>query len=338
MPGDSGSLIPEVNVMQEISQDKQISTEKALEHLKNFRFWLSSHFVSRQQEVDLLLMAAVAEEPILFVGPPGTAKSDLITRFRAGLGVPDEDYFEYMLTKFTEPSEILGPLDLARMKEGAYIRRTGGKLPEASVVFLDEIFKANSAILNTLLTVLNERKFYQDGRPVAVKARIVAGASNEIPQSLDLDALKDRFILKIPVKPVPEDRWTDLLQAGLRSEVAHRKKDRASGDAGLNLLELAVLNRHLVHSFRVMGETGEDPYFPAMLQKDFQRIARTLRHDFDVSLSDRRLIRLYKLIRSRALILRGGGVEREDLELFCYMGNSLEELELLERRIPQLLS
>ena len=114
-----------------------------------------------------MLVAAVAQEPLLLVGPPGTAKSDLVLKFKDALGLADEDYFEYMLTRFTEPSEIIGPIDISQLREGRYIRREQGKLPTARLAFLDEIFKSNSAILNILLTIINERKFYQDGDAAA---------------------------------------------------------------------------------------------------------------------------------------------------------------------------
>ena len=94
-------------------------------------------------------MAAVAQEPLLLVGDPGTAKSELVTKFREALGVPDSDYFEYMLTRFTEPSEVLGPIDIALLRDGRFVRRERGKLPTASVVFLDEIFRSNSAETST---------------------------------------------------------------------------------------------------------------------------------------------------------------------------------------------
>jgi len=120
------------------------------------------------------------------VGPPGTAKSDLVLKFKDALGVPEGDYFEYMLTRFTEPSEVFGPIDIAELRAGRYLRRDRGKLPTARLVFLDEIFKASSAILNALLTVINERKFYQDGQPVPVKLRILFAATNELPENAEL--------------------------------------------------------------------------------------------------------------------------------------------------------
>ena len=166
------------------------------ERINRFRLALGRHFVGKQPLIDLMTVAAVAQEPLLLVGPPGTAKSDLVLKFRDALAIGEGDYFEYMLTRFTEPSEVLGPIDINQLREGRFIRRERGKLPTATVVFLDEIFKSNSAILNALLTIINERKFYQDGVPQPVKLKILFAATNEIPEHTELLALKDRFCLK----------------------------------------------------------------------------------------------------------------------------------------------
>jgi MoxR-like ATPase len=147
----------------------QTEAQGLRDRLNRFRLGLGRHFVDKQPLIDLMVVAAVAQEPLLLVGPPGTAKSDLVIKFKDALGIEGADYFEYLLTRFTEPSEVLGPIDINELRSGRYIRRERGKLPTARLVFLDEIFKASSAILNALLTVINERKFYQDGVPVPVK-------------------------------------------------------------------------------------------------------------------------------------------------------------------------
>src|SRR6266516_2558497 len=142
----------------------QEEAEDLRKRLDRFRKSLGRFFVQKQDLIDLMVVAAVAQEPLLLVGPPGTAKSDLVLKFKDALGIADEDYFEYMLTRFTEPSEIIGPIDIAKLREGRYVRREQGKLPTARLAFLDEIFKSNSAILNILLTIINEKKFYQEDR------------------------------------------------------------------------------------------------------------------------------------------------------------------------------
>src|SRR5512143_3134824 len=185
------------------------------ERLNRFRTALGRFFVDKQALIDLMTVSAVAQEPLLLVGPPGTAKTDLVVKFREAMKIPDVDYFEYMLTRFTEPSEVLGPIDINLLRQGRYIRRDQGKLPTARLVFLDEIFKSNSAILNCLLTIINERKFYQDGVPQPVKLKILFAATNEIPEHTELAALKDRFCLKAACRSVQERYFLELLDAGL---------------------------------------------------------------------------------------------------------------------------
>src|SRR5438309_4460129 len=189
------------------------------QRINRFRTSLSRFFVEKQEVIDLMVVAAVAQEPLLLVGPPGTAKSDLVLKFKDALGLGEDDYFEYMLTRFTEPSEVIGPIDINQLREGRYIRREQGKLPTARLAFLDEIFKSNSAILNILLTIVNERKFYQDGAPQPVRLRVLFAATNEVPEHGELAALKDRFVLKVESRSVQDDHFADLIDFGLRGEV-----------------------------------------------------------------------------------------------------------------------
>src|SRR5947209_10872637 len=196
--------------------DLQSQAEDLRKRLNHFRKSLGRFFVAKQELIDLMVIAAVAQEPLLLVGPPGTAKSDLVVKFKDAIGIADDDYFEYMLTRFTEPSEIIGPIDISQLRAGRYIRREQGKLPTARLGFLDEIFKSNSAILNILLTIINERKFYQDGVPQPVRLRVLFAATNEIPEQAELPAVKDRFCLKAESRSVQEKYFTQLVDAGIQ--------------------------------------------------------------------------------------------------------------------------
>src|SRR5579864_9659414 len=197
----------------------QQEAEQLRGKINRFRISLNRFFVDKQDIIDLMVVAAIAQEPLLLVGPPGTAKSDMVLKFKDALGLGSEDYFEYMLTRFTEPSEIIGPIDISLLREGRYIRREQGKLPTAKLAFLDEIFKSNSAILNILLTIINERKFYQDGAPQPVRLRVLFAATNEVPEQGELAALKDRFVLKAESRSVQDEHFEELIDAGLQSEV-----------------------------------------------------------------------------------------------------------------------
>src|SRR3954447_20887036 len=149
---------------------------------------LKGRFVGRDEVIDLIALAVVAGEHLFLYGPPGTAKSMLIRQFASSV---QGRYFEYMLTRFSEPNEIFGPIDLARLREGTVATVTTGMLPEAEFVFLDELFNANSAILNNLLTVLNERVYRRGAEVHKLPLLSLFSASNHLADDEALGALFD---------------------------------------------------------------------------------------------------------------------------------------------------
>ena len=321
----------------------QDEAEEIRQRINRFRTSLGRFFVDKQHLIDLMVVAAVAQEPLLIVGPPGTAKSDLVLKFKDALGINEEDYFEYMLTRFTEPSEIIGPIDINELRDGRYIRREKGKLPTARLAFLDEIFKSNSAILNILLTIINEKKFYQDGVPQPVALRVLFAATNEIPEHGELGALKDRFVLKAQSLSVQDNYFQELVEAGLQSEVNRVLQQRPWMEGHCSLSDFVKANRYLTFQFggrgqaEKSGKTDRELYFPNDVFREFQRILKTLVRDDDIFISDRKIVKLYKLFRARAWIFSGGSVTRDDLHLLTYLGDTPEELDRLRERIPLLL-
>src|SRR5947209_20509539 len=142
---------------------------------------LAASLIERDDEVDLILTALVCNEHPLLVGPPGTAKSLLLDSLMSWMRGRK---FTILFTKFTTPEECFGPISVQGLKEDKYRRVTTGKLPEAHLVYLDEVFKSSSAILNTLLRILNERVFENgDGALVKVPLLICVGSSNEWPHA-----------------------------------------------------------------------------------------------------------------------------------------------------------
>ena len=333
----------ETNV-QDMTFDQLYSeAEEVRARINRFRTSLGRFFVDKQHLIDLMVVAGIAQEPFLLVGPPGTAKSDLVLKFKDALGISNDDYFEYMLTRFTEPSEIIGPIDINELRGGRYIRREQGKLPTAKLAFLDEIFKSNSAILNILLTIINERKFYQDGVPQPVGLKILFAAANEIPEHGELGALKDRFVLKAESLSVQKDYFSELIDAGLNSEVYKNLNQKPWVEGHATLEDFEKANRYLTYQFggegsaKKAGKTDREMFFPEEVFREFQRVVKTLVREDKIFISDRKLVKLYKLFRVRSWIFSGGTVTRDDLSLLQYLGESSQEMEILRDKVPNLL-
>src|SRR5262245_12802639 len=323
--------------------DLQDQADDLRKRINRFRSALGRFFVAKQDVIDLMTVAAVAQEPLLIVGLPGTAKSDLVLKFKDALGLSEDDYFEYMLTRFTEPSEIIGPIDISLLREGRYIRREQGKLPTARLAFLDEIFKSNSAILNILLTIINERKFYQDGQPQPVRLRVLFAATNEIPEQSELAALKDRFCLKAESRSVQENHFTELVDAGIQGEVYKNLNQKPWMEDHATLEDVLKASRYLTYLFGRRHRAGREEqndrqvYFPAEVFDEFQRLVKALVREDKIFISDRKLVKLYKLFRVRSWLFTGGTVSRDDLRLLAYLGESHREIELLREKVPVML-
>ena len=171
---------------------------------------LNKGIYEREEILSVVLLSALSGQNIFLYGPPGTAKS-LISR-RLAKVFDTKKYFEYLMQKFSTPEEVFGPISLTELKKDNYHRKTESYLPTAEFAFLDEIWKSSPAILNTLLTLLNEKKFKNGKELIDVPLKVVVSASNEIPPSgQGLEALYDRFITRIYVPPMQSKENFELL-------------------------------------------------------------------------------------------------------------------------------
>jgi len=247
-----------------------------------------------------------------------------------------------MLTRFSEPSEIIGPIDINELRDGRYVRREEGKLPSARVAFLDEIFKSNSATLNIPLTIINERKFYQDGKPEPVNLRVLVAATNEVPEQGELGALKDRFVLKAISRSVQDDHFTELIDAGIRSEVFKNLNQKPWKEGLATLDDLLKAGRYLTYQFGqqdASGESGADrrQFFPDDVFREFERLVKTLVREDRIFISGRKLLKLYQLLQVRSWLFSDGTISLDDLRLLSYLGETHQEMDLLAEKIPNLL-
>ncbi|MEB3757673.1 MAG: MoxR family ATPase [Desulfurococcales archaeon] len=232
-----------------------------LEKPRLFYEKLKEPFVGRDEEALTIVLALLSGEHVIIIGEPGTAKSALARRAALLLNAK---FFKYLLTRFTEPSELFGPLDINALRKGLYKRITSNKLPDAEIAFLDEIFNANSAILNSLLSILQERVLYDGYSEIKVPLWSLVSASNRIPDEPELDALYDRLLFRHIVKPVPEELWEKLLdrswmiEKGVFEDV---KPVMSSSDLlSLNKLifqvDLTSVKQSLLRLFAILEDNG----------------------------------------------------------------------------------
>lgn len=251
--------------------------------------------VDREHLLELVALATVAREHLLVVGPPGTAKSEAVRR----IGVAFEARtFEYLVGRFTEPNELFGPVDLRRLRDGYVETRTEGMLPEAEFAFLDEIFLGSTAILNTLLGLLNDRVFRRGHSVVKVPLRACVGASNALPQDPALAAFSDRFLLRVFVEPVADPLLEGLLEAGWRGPAA------APRTASLAALD-ALAERAAAMD-------------PAPVRDRLAAAIRTLR-GAGIPLSDRRAVKSQRLITAAAALAGRDAPSDADLWPLLYV-------------------
>jgi MoxR-like ATPase len=264
-------------------------------------------FVGKDEVIDLLGVALAAGENIFLHGPPGTAKSALVHDLCGRLHGRS---FDYLLTRFTEPNELFGPFDIRRLREGELVTNTEGMLPEASLVFLDELLNANSAILNSLLMALNERVFRRGKETRDLPVITFIGASNHLPEDDALRALFDRFILRVRSDNVPAERLKEVLAAGWRLEHA------APHSSTLSFEDIRTL--HGLHASMNLG---------AIVQPLGELVSRV--RAAGITVSDRRAVRLQRVIAASALLSGRMEARVSDLWILKHIWDTEEQQEPL---------
>lgn len=278
---------------------------------------LESSFLGKSETVRLMLVASVAGEHMLLIGPPGTAKSAVIRMFAK---LVDAKYFEYLLTRFTEPNEIFGPIDITAFRQGSYQRRMDGMLPHSDIVFLDEVFKANSAILNSLLSVLNERLYTVGSSVVKVPLVTCFGASNEVPNDDDLMAVFDRFLIRYKSDNLDSYHFQELLERGLEHEV-----QKVTGELDRLQPLLAAQDLRALHVF--LAERMRQ--VPEAFLSQYKGLVFQIRAE-GVSISDRRAVKMLKLFVASAFLDNRAAPDPSDFFLLKHSWNNLDQAEILE--------
>lgn len=289
--------------------------EKSVEAVRFAISEASKNLIERETLVELVALAAVAGEHALIIGAPGTAKSEAVRRIAKATG---GEYFEYLLGRFTEPSEIFGPVDLRKLKDGIVETETSGMLPEAEIAFLDEIFLGSTAILNTLLGILNERIFRRGHTRLKVPLRVCVGASNQLPADESLAAFADRFLVRLFVEPIADPLLESLLEGGW--DLAKKDFSHAAHIEDIDNLAQAVAQIDL---------NG--------VRSQIAQAVRILRGS-GINISDRRAVKMQRLIASAAILDGRMTAETSDLWTLIYAVPTAEQQSLARDALHELLS
>lgn len=270
---------------------------------------IKNAFVGKDEIVDLMAVALVGGENLFLFGPPGTAKSALVRELALRMKGRS---FDYLLTRFSEPNELFGPFDIRKLREGDLITNTEGMLPEADFVFLDELLNANSAVLNSLLMVLNERIFRRGRENRKLDTLMVVGASNHLPDDDALSALFDRFLLRVNCQNVPTEMLPEVLSAGWKLD--HQPENR---EGSITVDDVRVL-QSMIRDVDLSG-----------IQSCYVELIHRLRHAC-ISVSDRRAVRLQKVISASAVLCGRLNAVASDLWVLRYIWDSEEQQTVLE--------
>ncbi len=290
----------------------------AAEKLRDIGDELGSRLFERDAVIRDILVALVAKENVLLIGPPGTAKTkagELLAQ-----AIKDAEVFKWLMNRTTDPSEIIGPFSIPMLQQERFVRITTGKLPEAHIAILDEIFKSNEAALNYLLPIMNEGYFYNDGKQVPVSRRFAIGMSNEVPEGEELQAFFDRFIFR---------HWVDYLKdANNRVAMSVLARDEANP----NTRKFRMKNKVTLEQIDILQRVVNAVEFPTTVGDHYDRLVRTLNTTHGIAISDRRYYKGQVAMMAHALLCGRMRVTTKDFAAITYvLGNSREHIEFVEK-------
>ncbi|MEG2891847.1 MAG: AAA family ATPase [Clostridium sp.] len=303
--------------MEQININYKDEVSIIIDKFQSISSELKSIFVERDEVIENSIKALITGQCVLLIGPPGTAKSALVNELCGR--ITKGRYFSWLLNRTSDPSEILGPFSIKQMENDKFVRVTKSKLPEAEIVFLDEVFKCNEPTLNILLPLVNEKVFYNDGIAVDVPLISLFAASNEFPEEDSLMAFYDRMIFRMYVDYV-SDVQNKL--AMLKNFIKSDKKSENTTTVTID--EISILKQSLNYV-----EISDD------ILKEYISLMNALLRE-GVIVSDRRQNECLKVLRANAMLNGRWEVISEDFKcLKDVLWNEPSEIEKIEEILKE---
>jgi MoxR-like ATPase len=291
--------------------------------LKTIEQEMNAILIERDEAIRCLMLAVISGQSMLMLGDPGTGKSFLTYEFCSR--IEQGTYFQWMLNKTSDPSELLGPVSIKGMENDHYTRVTTGKLPEAHIAFIDECYKANAPVLNILLPIMNEKIFYNDGKPNPIPLITMVGASNEGPEDESLMAFHDRFLFRINVKYV--------------KDAANKKRmytNFINGRRGLNnLVQKTTITIDEIH---LLNEESKNINVPKDIINQFIKFINILDKQ-TIHVSDRRQNECFKIMQASAVLRGAKSVGIDDFKSLTYvLWEKEEHIPIIQQEIAKLVN
>lgn len=315
---DSGIEIEQINAPVNPS-----TLQSAQAKMQQISVEMNNLFVERDELIKLMQLAITTGTNLLMLGPPGTAKS-AITYELCGR-IENANYFQWMLNKTSDPSEVFGPFSVKEMENDKFMRITTGKLPEAHIAFMDEVFKSNAPTLNALLTIMNEHIFYNDGKPQPVPLISMFGASNEPPEDETLDAMYDRFIFRMNVQYI--------------HDAANKKRMHSNYiDDRAGLLGLAQKTTITLAELQTLQQAAKSVRVPKDVINRFVRLIADLDRQA-IHVSDRRQNECFKVMQGSAVLRGSNTVGLDDFKSLVYvLWEKEEHIPIIESAILKMVN
>ena len=324
-------------VVQEISQEEQqqlmnndvenvssINLQSVVNKLNTIESELNDEFVERQELIRIMLLSLVTNSNLLMLGPPGTAKSKISMALCNR--IDNSHFFQWLLNKTSDPAELLGTFSIKGMENDQFKRVTDGKLPEANIAFIDEIYKCNSPTLNALLSIMNEHIFYNDGKIVPVPLISMFAASNEPPEDESLLAMHDRFLFRMEVEYVHD--------ASNKKRMFNNYLYERSGMN--NLKNHTTIS---IEEINYLQDEAKKVVVTKQIINKFISLINGLQKNATISISDRRANECFKILQGSAIMHGRKKVGLDDFNALKYvLWEKKEEIDVISNEISKIVN